>query len=223
MGLALVEIIIDVEQRFGVEIPDRVAAQLRTPRALIDHVCSLVQAVDDEKCVSQQAFYVTRRALVDAVGVPKAVVHPETPMESVLSASQRVALWPKLARKLGVRIRLRRPSWVRWGIAAVTALAFVATAAATPGHPLIAGALVAATVGMIGVVATRHVAVRLPETVGAVARAATPAVAAKSAAERGDKWTRSEVAETIRQVIRQQEGIDTFSDDADFVRDLGLG
>jgi phosphopantetheine binding protein len=223
MGLALVEIIIDVEQRFGIEIPDPVAVQLRTPRALIDHVCSLVQAVDDEKCVSQQAFYVTRRALMEAANVPKAAVHPATPVESVLSEPLRTALWPKVARKLGVRIRLRRPAWVTWAIAVAAAATAVATAAATTGHSLIAGSLAAATVGTIGLVATRHVAVRLPETVGAVARAAIPALVAKNGAERGHRWTRSEVAETIRQVIRQQEGIGNFSDDADFVRDLGLG
>jgi acyl carrier protein len=223
MGLELVEIIIDVEQRFGVEIPDRVASQLRTTRALIDHVCSLVQAVDDERCVSQQAFYVTRRALVDAVGVPKAAVRPATQMESVLSESQRAVLWPELARRLGVRIRLRRPAWVTRGIACTVVVAFAATAAANTGHLLVAGALVAAAVGTIGLIATRHAAVRLPETVGEVARASIPALVANNGAGGGYRWNRSEVAETIRQVIRQQLGIESFSDDADFVRDLGMG
>ena len=36
-------------------------------------------------------------------------------------------------------------------------------------------------------------------------------------------YGRPRIVPTIRQVIRQQEGIDTFSDDADFVRDLRLG
>lgn len=42
MGLAFVELIMEVEHHFGIDIPDKVAGTLRTPRALIDHVCSKV-------------------------------------------------------------------------------------------------------------------------------------------------------------------------------------
>lgn len=67
MGLGVVELIIDIEQRFGIEIPDPVANRLRTPRQLIDHVCALVGASEDGECVSQHAFYVARGAHASAV------------------------------------------------------------------------------------------------------------------------------------------------------------
>ena len=40
---------------------------------------------------------------------------------------------------------------------------------------------------------------------------------------RDRKWTRSEVRETVRQIIRDELGIKEFSDDDQFARDLGIG
>jgi acyl carrier protein len=60
MGLELVEIIIDIEQRFGIDIPDRVAGQLRTPRQLIDHVCTRLGASDDDDLASPPSRHARR-------------------------------------------------------------------------------------------------------------------------------------------------------------------
>ena len=38
----------------------------------------------------------------------------------------------------------------------------------------------------------------------------------------GERWTRAEVRTVIRTVFTEQQGIRDFSDDAEFVRDLGL-
>lgn len=48
MGLDLVELVMDVEHKFGLKLPSHVARQLTTPRRLIDHVCAEVRAFDDD-------------------------------------------------------------------------------------------------------------------------------------------------------------------------------
>ncbi len=48
MGLDLVELVMDVEWKFGLTIPSHVARHLTTPRRLIDHVCAEVRAFDED-------------------------------------------------------------------------------------------------------------------------------------------------------------------------------
>lgn len=233
MGLGFVELKVSVEQRFGIAIPDDVARRLRTPRQLIDHVCGLVgEVAGDGRCVSQHAFYLTRRVLMSAAELPRAGIRPGTPLESIVPRPRRRSLWPKLARQLGVPIRLRRPEWLTWCIAAAAATAFFATFAATaPGFVLdrvwhgqrgLAAALAAVLVLVIGLGATRRSAIGLRETAGDLALAAIPALVATERAE-GSLWTRQAIAETIRQLIREIGGVDSFSDEEDFVRDLDMG
>lgn len=49
-------------------------------------------------------------------------------------------------------------------------------------------------------------------------------VVAQNAMELGEKprWTHEDVREVVRQVIRDQLGIETFLDSDEFVRDLGI-
>lgn len=39
----------------------------------------------------------------------------------------------------------------------------------------------------------------------------------------GDGWSRDRVREVVRGIVREQLGVEDFSDDAEFVRDLGMG
>jgi acyl carrier protein len=52
VGLELVELVMSVETRFGVDIPDAEARQLTTPAMLIDCVCRKVGAAGDETAVA---------------------------------------------------------------------------------------------------------------------------------------------------------------------------
>ena len=62
MGLDSVELVMRVEERFGIEIHDSEAEPIRTPGMLVDLVFSKLQTGPQNYCASQRAFYVLRRA-----------------------------------------------------------------------------------------------------------------------------------------------------------------
>lgn len=225
MGLGFVELILETEERFGIGIPDPVAGKLRTPRQLIDHVVAAVGATDEGPCATQHAFYRVRGALLAVSPMERRRIGPKTPLEDVLPRSGRKRAWHKVqtatrARRMG----MERPPWVSWSIAGTSAATFLGTLAASRPQSVAFATLMASIPVAVGVAATRPLATRLPGTIGDLARAAVPVLATEQRDPSGPRrWTRSEVAETVRQIIREQSGVKEFSDDEDFVRDLDLG
>jgi hypothetical protein len=57
MGLDGVEIVMRIEETFGIEIPDKIAQQILTPAALVDFIAANVPCEPTEECLSQQLFY----------------------------------------------------------------------------------------------------------------------------------------------------------------------
>jgi hypothetical protein len=163
-----------------------------------------------------------RRELVGAGGA-RETIRPEAALESALPMPRRKLVWPRVARRLGVTRRLRRPH--RLVIAALTAV--VATFAlmwssALPHRGVLACAG-AALVALVAVLVTRPAAVHLHGTVGDLAREAVPAMAAELRVTRGEAWTRTEVREIVRQLVRDLSGVSELRDDADLVKHLGMG
>lgn len=109
MGLDTVELLLEVEECFGVTITDESAAQLATPRMLASHVAQLLAArLPDDKsaspgaCLSQRAFYQLRRILIAETGLSRNALRPETPLLSVFPEPRR-ATWRRLRRSLAAR------------------------------------------------------------------------------------------------------------------------
>ena len=114
MGLDIVEFIMAVEAAFGVEIADADAARIRTPRDLITHLRGrLPDAPADTPCLTQQAFYQTRRAVASRFGRPRAALRPTTALAGVIPATGRAEHWRALHTDLRVEEwpRFREPDW----------------------------------------------------------------------------------------------------------------
>lgn len=211
----------EFERQFGIEIPDRDAERLTTPREVIDYVCARTGAFDDGRCPSQRAFYRLRRVLRSHTGATRSSVRPSTPLDAIVPAARRRSLRDRLERELGLRVSLHRPRWLRWGIATSGVAAGVAGFAAF--RQLAPAALLAAlfTGGLFEL--TRFAAIRFGSSIGALALRAVPGIVSELHAQRSPRrWTRSEVAELVRHLIREQLGIEAFSDDAHFIRDLKM-
>lgn len=67
MGLDGVEIIIETEETFGIDIPNEVVERIETPGDLIDYVASSVDMTAVDECLTQQFFYRLRRGFRHAV------------------------------------------------------------------------------------------------------------------------------------------------------------
>lgn len=104
MGLELVEIILEVEQHFGVEISDEEAYQLRTPRLLMRCVEEKVNLApkSTEPCATQVAFYKIRKILVTQFKQTKRNIRPSSPLQTMLPSSNPNYFLKKLLSTAGV-------------------------------------------------------------------------------------------------------------------------
>jgi hypothetical protein len=101
MGLDAVEFVIAVEDGFGIAIPNVVAEQLLTPRAVAEYVQSRLPAGDDMRCHSQLAFYTLRAAITRAYEIPRASITPDTVWRELLPGPGFTRKWKHLGRVVG--------------------------------------------------------------------------------------------------------------------------
>ena len=114
MGLDIVEFVMAVEAAFGLEIADAEAERLRTPRDVIAYLRGhLPDAPDGAPCLTQQAFYRTRRAVVARFGRRRGALRPATALAGVGPAAGRAEHWRALRADLGVDAwpRFPEPGW----------------------------------------------------------------------------------------------------------------
>ncbi len=100
MGLDAVELLLAVEEEFEVEIPDRAALRLETPRMLAEYIYSL-RVGEPEGCHSQAAFYRLRAALVKLTGAKRRVVRLETHLAELLRQDNIREQWAALENAIG--------------------------------------------------------------------------------------------------------------------------
>ena len=177
MGLDSVELVIATEETFGISISDADAEQIVTPRHLIDHVMSLVNAKPKVRpCLSQRAFHRVRRSLVTAAQVDRSSISLSTKIGDLFPKPQRVDSWQSFREVSG----LTGLPDLRFGRGVIFA-------------PTRVRCLVSQEASQM----------------------------AQSISQSGD-WSESEVRTVVRMIISEQLGIKRFSDDDEFVRDLGV-
>ena len=93
MGLDIVEFVMGVEERFGIEIPDADAQNLTTPRKLVDYIMTRVKPGQDRGCLTQREFHRLRRALVARHWATRQNLKPDTLLEGIVPRLNRRTLW----------------------------------------------------------------------------------------------------------------------------------
>jgi hypothetical protein len=100
MGLDIVEIILECEERFGVSIPDQAVARFETPADLLAHIAQGVPVVRSSSCLTQRTFYRLRRGLRNA-GWELPVLRPKTRLDQLATRREWPSLWCRLRREVG--------------------------------------------------------------------------------------------------------------------------
>ena len=103
MGLDTVEMIMDIEDEFGISIDDRDASRLETVGQIFDHVLMLMGRDPARKtatCASARCFYDVRRALRADRDVRPLRVRPDTTLEELVPEARRSGVVKRLTRKL---------------------------------------------------------------------------------------------------------------------------
>ena len=134
MGLDAVEIVMDVEDHFGITIQNAEAEHVRTVADLVALIQGRISAAHEAYCPMLPAFLKLRTTVRDATGDKTFRIRPRQRIADRLSIPQRRQLWKRLSELLGSTPRgLRRPQFLRQilgtsdvallGIALITAVA----------------------------------------------------------------------------------------------------
>ena len=100
MGLDGVELLLHVEESFGIVITDEEAGSMHKVQDLYRCVIARLERLPGRAGLSSHVFYRLRRALMERLGVARRAVRPDTPMESLLPAKDRRKAWRELTGAL---------------------------------------------------------------------------------------------------------------------------
>jgi acyl carrier protein len=116
MGLDTVELVIEIEEAFGVSIPDERAQEMVTVgdvyQFLIDN-CPAAEVRAPQPCSTAKAFYALRRGLCEVSGIDRSEVRTTTAVDALLPPQCRRETWGRLRATLSLTVPpLRRPAWL---------------------------------------------------------------------------------------------------------------
>ncbi len=234
MGLDGVEMVMALEETFGMEFDESEAEACRTPRDLIRVIAGKVQLrTGASRCLSQAVFHSVRRCLGGVLDVNRGDVRLDTQLEDLVGHKRRQVLWDDIGKSMMMQRRwpsLVRPRWVValiWMaslLAALSALRLFAEPAAwfehaelslVVGLSTLVGALIVGCLTTCGLRSSFPIGCR---TVRALVRHVFVAQAPLCGA-----WTRDEIVAVVRSIIEEQTGASSFSLDSDLVHEIGLG
>ena len=224
MGLDGVELLIAVEERFGVTISDDEAESTLTVGDLITIVAARRAAVRPGQCLFLEPFCRARRFVREFVGNPALRLRPSTSIASVIPLQRRREFWMSLRSLIGYPPPLERSTIVKSGLWAFGVIAFgsmVAFSWQDRSYQIMAllGAM-GATIA--SVLATERLCVVPPKglaTLGDLTRRLAGLSFAMNPAPEV-----AEILPILKEIISEQLGVspDEVVPSASFVNDLGL-
>ena len=225
MGLDGVELVMTFEEDFSVDIPDAVAAEMMTPRHVIDFLFQK-RGTDSGPCLSQRAFYRLRRALM-RLGHERKALRPETSLASLFPARSRVGRWALLGHELGCSpwLNLERPDPLGTWIAGISAALLLPSV----WHwGWLIGCAAACAFGWLAWWITIPLQTCLPSRIrpptleGLVNCLLTEKLAQFTGHE--ERFTREHIAGQVKRIVIEQLGIppEMYGEDKRFIQDLGV-
>jgi acyl carrier protein len=100
MGLDGAELVMEVEDHFGITIGEEEGEHMRTVCELTHAIFRRIEASRTMRCVPLRHFFKLRSLVRDATGNPELRIHPGQQIDQVLTAQDRKRLWPKLEELL---------------------------------------------------------------------------------------------------------------------------
>lgn len=248
MGLDGVELLMEVEDEFGIELSEdewdiygdsTVGDLCRTILGKLREKGALLEPDVPARCLSSATFYVFRRGLCEELGLDPKRVRPSTPMEDLLPRAGRSRGWRALGERLGLQLpQLQRHPALTGTIAVGTLLTFIAGLTlpylTRLPHMAIWGFLVGSIVFTVAALAlTRPFAIHFPPCAGTVRGIVLLVLASNLNRITGvphQGTTRrglhpNEVWEMLRSIVVEQLDVapDQVKRETRFVKELGVG
>lgn len=229
MGLDAVELVMDVEDHFGIAIQNTEAEHVRTVGDLVALIQSRILAAQHASCPTLKSFLQLRSCVRELTADQTLRIRTRTRVVDVLNRSQRRRFWKRLADILGSappslrRHPALRKALVAFVFAAIVLAVVVASAIDFAILPLTL--FLAAGVTLILHLATVRLRIYPPETLttfGAIARRMTGVTAATKQLHLDSDQA---ILDELRPIVVDTLGVDGTEvvPTARFIEDLGMG
>jgi len=233
MSLDTVELVMEIEESFGIRIEDSEAERIQTVGQAYECILSKLQKRAERlgggvhHCATSSAFYRIRRTMMDTWATARSSIRPATALDSLVPEQDRGLAWARFDSSLDLRLPpLRRPDWLAQSCVGFAIL--VAVLAALPlslFHVGIAIVSIPCTVAFLLVTlrtATTRFATELPfATVADLVEAIVPRnfEALNGSRDPEAVWL------ALQRIVSEQLGVPLadVTKDASFVYDLGCG
>ena len=114
MGLDGVELVMEFEEEFGIELKDEEASEVLTQRMVVDLICSKLKNIDGHTCQTQRTFYILRKAFVKMFDLERKSITPDMPFRNLIDKSKEKEIWEQIEIDISARRwpELIRPLWM---------------------------------------------------------------------------------------------------------------
>jgi len=102
MGLDTVELLMAIEDEFGIHIDDDDAVNLTTPEEAANYVYARVRKSEEDPCLSQKGFYKLRKVITETFNVKRNKIKPDTELKELLGDNIK-RNWKLLKNSIGVK------------------------------------------------------------------------------------------------------------------------
>ncbi|MEM6329450.1 MAG: acyl carrier protein [Planctomycetota bacterium] len=225
MGLDCVELVIEVEEHFGVTLTDQEVAGARTVGELQAILHQRLAGRRTSACQSLPWFLEVRRMAREAAGDPLLRIKPSTRVVDALGAAERRVLWSEMAHRCNMLpLKLTRPLWAKTLLVLFAIAAFSAGAAAAwiDGRYWPLGLLLAACTVAVSHLVTLPMRTTPPREAATFGHLTRRFVGLE--AMTGSTTTVDQINGELREIIVEQLGVDADNvvPSARFVEDLNM-
>ena len=116
MGLDTVELVMRIEDVFGIAIPDEEASRLLTPDDVADYILTRVEVTDEPlPCLTQKTFHLLRRSFTRTLHLPRHSFRLDAALMDMLPDDFPEEAWERVGADTGLKDwpSIFRPRWVR--------------------------------------------------------------------------------------------------------------
>lgn len=229
MGLDAVELVMDVEDHFGITIQVTEAESVRTVNDLVELIKKRISAAQEAYCPTLPAFLKLRNVLRESIGDSTFRIRPSQLIAKQLTATQRRVFWKQLSKLLGTPPRdLRRPQFLRriLGTILISLLAVALMSAVAIDMKILPLTLAIAGVCLLILhIATLPFQTFPPDNGMTFADVTAKLVGVTSATKQLQLRTADSILAELRPLIVDALGVeaDEVVPSARFVEDLGVG
>jgi hypothetical protein len=229
MGLDSVELVMALEEQFGVSFTDEEYTRCRTPGNLIDVLCAKFQKTEEQFCLSQGAFYILRRTCMQQFNTPRQTITPDTPLQEFFPIANCRKPWEELQQAVLARTwpLLLRPLWLSMLLAIIIGVVFGATffKCWTLDFGMIGSISTAIFIAVLISLLSFWITIPLQRVLPREIRKIRDIIPFVSTSRKiKNKWNRTHIAQLVRVIVIEQLGLaeSAYREDADLVSDLGM-